>query len=168
MKSRFQAFAFKCNLYRYLEDFDASLEELMAYDKFTYRCDAAFLGQKGVLAMLPVLRADPRFTGLILRGCGLHNEGVFALASALAGHPTMAYLDVGNNPISEGGVEALTQLCAATPSLKDVLCDRCYFNRGWSNVSTDLNANPNTGRVGTPLFTSRYCCASKHGAIYDS
>lgn len=131
------------------EDFDASLEELMAYEKFTYRCDAAFLGRKGVAAMLPVLRADQTFTGLVLRGCGVRNDGVAALADALSGHPSLSYLDVGDNPISEGGVEALARLCAATPSLKDVLYDGCYFVRGWSNVSTDLAADPNTG--GAPL-----------------
>lgn len=131
------------------EDFDASLEELMAYERFTYRCDAAFLGQKGVAAMLPVLRADQKFTGLVLRGCGLHNDGVAALAEALRGHPSLSHLDVGDNPISEGGVDALAQLCAATPNLKDVLYDGCYFVRGWSNVSTDLDTNPNTG--GAPL-----------------
>jgi Ca2+-binding EF-hand superfamily protein len=35
------------------EDFDAQIEEQMSYDRFTYKCDAAYLGPKGVLALLP-------------------------------------------------------------------------------------------------------------------
>ena len=131
------------------EDFDTSLAEQLAYDSFTYKFGAAFLGQKGVLAMLPALRVDQKFTSLILRGCGLHNEGVAALAAALSGHACIAHLDVGDNPISEGGVAALVQLCAATPSLKEVLYDGCYFVRGWSDISSNVDPDPNTG--GAPL-----------------
>jgi len=40
-----------------------------------------------------------------------------------AGHKTIQFLDVGDNPISEGGVEALVALCQATPTLKEVLFD---------------------------------------------
>ena len=131
------------------EDFDVSIEEQLAFDSFTYKFDAAYLGQKGALALLNALRADTKFTSLVLRGCGLHNGSAEALAEALAGHPTLAHLDVGDNPISEGGVPALVRLCEATPTLKTVLFDGCYFVRGYSNISTDLDPNPNTG--GGPL-----------------
>ena len=128
------------------EDLDTSLEELMAYDAFTYRFNAsAYLGHKGVLALFRVLRADQTFTGLDLRGCGLRNDGAAALCEALSGHQSIAYLDVGNNPVSEGGVEAIVRLCDNTPNLKTVRYDGCYFVRGWSNVSAELEPNPNTG-----------------------
>mmetsp|Transcript_24746 Transcript_24746/g.60907 ORF Transcript_24746/g.60907 Transcript_24746/m.60907 type:complete len:622 (+) Transcript_24746:2031-3896(+) len=131
------------------EDFNASLEEEMSVSKFTYKLDTAFIGQKGLTALLPVLKADQGFTSLVLRGCGVHNAGAAALCDALAGHKSLMFLDLGDNPISEGGVEAIVQLCKATPGLKEVLYDGCYFTRGWSNISEDFKPDPNTG--GEPL-----------------
>ena len=78
------------------EDFDASVEEQMAYSKFTYRCDAAYLGQKGVLALLPVFAVDASFTHLVLRGCGVHNDGIGKVCESLLGHPTLSYLYIGD------------------------------------------------------------------------
>ena len=131
------------------EDFGAQMEEQMSTDRFTYKCDAAFLGRKGVLALIPVFRADRSFTHLVLRGCGVRNAGVVELCRALAGHPTLEYLDVGDNPISEGGVDALVALVESTPTLKHVGFDGCYFTRGWSDTSENLEGDPRTG--GEPI-----------------
>ena len=68
---------------------------------------------------------------------------------ALAGHPTLEYLDVGDNPISEGGVDALVALVESTPTLKHVGFDGCYFTRGWSDTSENLEGDPRTG--GEPI-----------------
>ena len=131
------------------EDFDAQIEEQMSYDRFTYKCNAAYLGPKGVLALLPALREDPSFTHLVLRGCGGRNETCDALREALSGHARLEFLDVGENPISEGGLDALVALVVATPSLKQVVYDGCYFVRGYSNTSPSLEPDPRTG--GGPL-----------------
>ena len=131
------------------EDFDAQMEEQMSTDRFTYKCDAAFLGRKGVLALIPVFRADRAFTHLVLRGCGVRNAGVAELCEALAGHPTLEFLDIGENPISEGGVDAIVALVESTPTLKHVAFDGCYFTRGWSDTSENLEGDPRTG--GEPI-----------------
>ena len=57
------------------------------------------------------------------RGCGLHNGGCAALCDALKGHRGLAFLDVGENPISDGGAAALLDLIKSNPRLKEVMFD---------------------------------------------
>ena len=149
------------------EDFDASVEEQMAYSKFTYRCDAAYLGQKGVLALLPVFAVDASFTHLVLRGCGVHNDGIGKVCESLLGHPTLSYLDIGDNPISEGGVDAVVRLIHKTPTLVECVFDKCFFTRGYSNThETRMEDHPNTnGRpIVSALEYNRHPPVVLHGA----
>ena len=41
-------------------DFDASLQEILDFKKFTYDVSRSYVGEKGVLALLPVLKVEPR------------------------------------------------------------------------------------------------------------
>ena len=124
------------------EDFDAQIEEQMSYDRFTYKCDAAYLGPKGVLALLPALREDPSFTHLVLRGCGVRNETCDALREALSGHARLEFLDVGENPISEGGLDALVALVG---DMSWQVGTTGVTVRGYSNTSPSLEPDPRTG-----------------------
>ena len=125
------------------EDFDASVEEQMAYSKFTYRCDAAYLGQKGRVGA--TCRCSPstrRSRTSCCAGAGVHNDGIGKVCESLLGHPTLSYLDIGDNPISEGGVDAVVRLIHKTPTLVECVFDKCFFTRGYSNTARDADGGP--------------------------
>ena len=142
------------------EDFHAHCEEMMREHKHVYDFSNAFLGPRGVEAALPALARDRTFTHVSFRGCGVRNATAAKIAEHLAGHPTLRYLDVGSNPISEGGVVHLATLVEKTPSLRDARVDGCDFTRGFSDVSENLNpdacvSKQNAARLAKALATNR-------------
>lgn len=142
------------------EDFHAHCEEMMREHKHVYDFSNAFLGPRGVEAALPALARDRTFTHVSFRGCGVRNATAAKIAEHLAGHPTLRYLDVGSNPISEGGVVHLATLVEKTPSLRDARVDGCHFTRGFSDVSENLNpdacvSKQNAARLAKALATNR-------------
>lgn len=86
--------------------------------------------------MLPALALDKTFTHLSLRGCGLRNAGCALISEALRGHPTLRYLDIGDNPVSAGGARELAVLVSDTKSIRDLRFDGTHFTRGFSDVSS--------------------------------
>ena len=142
------------------EDFHAHCEEMMHEHKHVYDFSRAFLGPRGVEAALPALARDQTFTHVSFRGCGVRNATAAKIAEHLAGHPTLRYLDVGSNPISEGGVLHLATLVEKTPSLRDARVDGCHFTRGFSDVSENFHpdscvSKQNAARLAKALATNR-------------
>jgi hypothetical protein len=88
---------------------------------------------------LPALARDATFTHVSFRGCGVRNATAALIAEHLAGHPSLQYLDVGQNPVSEGGALQLALLVERTPSLREARVDGCHFTRGFSDVSENLD-----------------------------
>ena len=86
------------------EDFHAHCEEMMREHKHVYDFSNACLGPRGVEAALPALARDATFTHVSFRGCGVRNATAALIAEHLAGHPSLQYLDVGQNPDPEACV----------------------------------------------------------------
>ena len=141
------------------EDFHAHCEEMMREHKHVYDFSNAFLGPRGVEAALPALARDRTFTHVSFRGCGVRNATAAKIAEHLAGHPTLRYLDVGENPISENGALQLALLVERTPSLRETRVDGCHFTRGFSDVSENFDpeasATNHAARLAKALATNR-------------
>ena len=132
------------------EDFHAHCEEMMREHKHVYDFSNACLGPRGVEAALPALARDATFTHVSFRGCGVRNATAALIAEHLAGHPSLQYLDVGQNPVSEGGALQLATLVERTPSLREARVDGCHFTRcrRFSRTSTPRRASRGKTRRG--------------------
>ena len=142
------------------EDFHAHCEEMMREHKHVYDFSNACLGPRGVEAVLPALARDATFTHVSFRGCGVRNATAALIAEHLAGHPSLQYLDVGQNPVSEGGALQLALLVERTPSLREARVDGCHFTRGFSDVSENLDpeacvSRKNAARLREALAANR-------------
>jgi len=86
-----------------------------------------YLGERGFLAMLPLLQANHKWRFLGLARCGIRNEGVFALVDMLlrnehkaTGRPPFQ-IDLSWNTPSKAAVDALLQLAQENPNFCGIM-----------------------------------------------
>ena len=142
------------------EDFHAHCEEMMREHKHVYDFSNACLGPRGVEAALPRWRATRRSRTSRSAGAAFGDATAALIAEHLAGHPSLQYLDVGQNPVSEGGALQLATLVERTPSLREARVDGCHFTRGFSDVSENLDpeacvSRKNAARLREALAANR-------------
>ncbi|CBH15005.1 hypothetical protein, conserved [Trypanosoma brucei gambiense DAL972] len=70
-----------------------------------------FLGDRGILPLLPVIKQAKSLHTLDLRNNGIGNEGVKALCRQLRDHPSLRVLELGGNPFTYLAARQLTYLC---------------------------------------------------------
>eukprot|EP00935_MAST-01C_sp_MAST-1C-sp1_P002308 g2308.t1 len=69
-----------------------------------------FLGDRGLLCCLTVIRQSFKLRTLRLGSNGIRNQGVIALAMVLRRHPSVTEVDLSNNAISDTGARALLHM----------------------------------------------------------
>mmetsp|Transcript_153338 Transcript_153338/g.491673 ORF Transcript_153338/g.491673 Transcript_153338/m.491673 type:complete len:453 (+) Transcript_153338:66-1424(+) len=82
-----------------------------------------YLGEKGFIALLPLLDRNTNWTSLDASRNGLRNEAVLHLVDLLLRPPHRdrdIYLDLSGNPISETGGRALLTLAQEHPSIGEL------------------------------------------------
>merc|ERR1719160_775589 len=91
-----------------------------------------FLGERGFLAILPVINANTIFTSLNFSQNGLRNEAVAHLVDMLLRDQhsnRQLKLNLSRNPISEAGIAALTELANKHPGVTEINLWRTGANR---------------------------------------
>ena len=79
-----------------------------------------FIGDKGIGPLLLVVQRSPHLTTLVLSENGLRNNAIKMLASVAASHPSIRYLDVSDNYISDGAGAALLQLVEENANIAEI------------------------------------------------
>jgi hypothetical protein len=82
-----------------------------------------FVGPKGLVALMEVVRCCTGLTSLNLRDQQMSNESVFTICSVVARHPTLIKLDLSNNPLTISGGAALIELTKNNPVLEEIVLD---------------------------------------------
>lgn len=91
-----------------------------------------YVGERGFIAMLPVLDRNTSWTSLDASNNGLRNEAVLHLVDLmLRPHHTdrVLHLDLSENPISDGAGRAVLELCRLHPHIGEVNLQRTKINR---------------------------------------
>jgi hypothetical protein len=83
----------------------------------------AYLGVRGLLAVISALPLLPHLRSIRLRNCGLDSTLIVLLAHAAGKLTKLEVLDVSHNPCSSIGAEAIAELCRAVPTLVKVDVD---------------------------------------------
>jgi len=104
-----------------LLDEAAATAKLLGSERISLRDN--YLGEKGFIALLPLIDRNTRWTELDVSNNGLRNEAVVCLVDMLlrpqhASRPIR--LDLSKNPISAGGAQALTELMQAHPRIYEI------------------------------------------------
>eukprot|EP01065_Artemidia_motanka_P014963 TRINITY_DN18824_c0_g1_i1.p1 TRINITY_DN18824_c0_g1~~TRINITY_DN18824_c0_g1_i1.p1 ORF type:complete len:685 (+),score=233.48 TRINITY_DN18824_c0_g1_i1:51-2057(+) len=71
---------------------------------------AFLIGDQGLRPLLPVIKMKADLRKLVLRGNGLTNNSMHGLVEALMVHPSVTYLDLGDNDITRLGAAELCYL----------------------------------------------------------
>merc|ERR1719188_1569692 len=82
-----------------------------------------YIGERGFIAMLPLLDRNTHWTSLDVANNGLRNEAVLHLVDMLLRpqhRDRDISLDLSRNPISEGGGKALLELVTQHPHIGNV------------------------------------------------
>jgi hypothetical protein len=79
-----------------------------------------FVGPKGLLAVLEVVRCCSGLVSIDLRDQQMTNESITAVCDTLQLHPTVTTLNVGDNPITIDAGRALLDLAKANPRIVEI------------------------------------------------
>nr|CCC93308.1 unnamed protein product [Trypanosoma congolense IL3000] len=82
-----------------------------------------FLGDRGILPLLPVIKNATSLHTLNLRENGIGNEGVKALCRQLRDHPSLRVLELGGNPFTYLAARQLSQLCEYNSKITSISID---------------------------------------------
>lgn len=82
-----------------------------------------FVGAKGLLALLEVVRCCTGLVSIDLRDQQMTNESVAELALVLARHPSVQRINLGSNPISLSAGTTLLELAKANPLIDAIGLD---------------------------------------------
>ncbi|KAH7322795.1 hypothetical protein B0I35DRAFT_350252 [Stachybotrys elegans] len=97
------------------------------------------LGDEGVQTLAAALRNAPYLTRLFLQSVGVSTKGAIALCEALAGHPGIRSLDLGQAYATQDLKQAYNYIeDAAVPSIANLLRKTTqleYFNLGYCTIS---------------------------------
>lgn len=91
-----------------------------------------YIGERGFIALLPVLDRNTAWTSLDASNNGLRNEAVLHLVDlTLRPHHTdrVLHLDLSKNPISDGAGWAILELCRLHPHIGDVNLQQTRVNK---------------------------------------
>eukprot|EP00996_Jenningsia_fusiforme_P003185 NODE_3992_length_880_cov_45.061372_g3680_i0.p1 GENE.NODE_3992_length_880_cov_45.061372_g3680_i0~~NODE_3992_length_880_cov_45.061372_g3680_i0.p1 ORF type:complete len:258 (+),score=54.61 NODE_3992_length_880_cov_45.061372_g3680_i0:88-774(+) len=80
-----------------------------------------FVGDRGLLPLLEVIRLNRSLHTLRLRDNGLRNSGVECLVDMALGHPGLRNLDLGSNHITLGGAKVLLELVRTNHRIQTLL-----------------------------------------------
>eukprot|EP00759_Apiculatamorpha_spiralis_P040368 PhF_6_TR38964/c0_g1_i1/m.58304 len=83
-----------------------------------------YLGDHGVLALVPLFPLLPNLTQLNLSNNGLRNGGVYEVIQALKKHPPLTYLDLSSNKFTRVAGRELLGLITLNPNLKVILVEK--------------------------------------------
>eukprot|EP01063_Lacrimia_lanifica_P021273 TRINITY_DN28562_c0_g1_i1.p1 TRINITY_DN28562_c0_g1~~TRINITY_DN28562_c0_g1_i1.p1 ORF type:complete len:237 (+),score=97.10 TRINITY_DN28562_c0_g1_i1:50-760(+) len=83
----------------------------------TIDCSGNFVGDKGLLALLEVIRVCTSCTALLLPDNGIKNAGVECLVHMALEHPSLKHIDLSKNRITLGAGKVLQELCAKNPNI---------------------------------------------------
>eukprot|EP00668_Euglena_longa_P001631 GGOE01001925.1.p1 GENE.GGOE01001925.1~~GGOE01001925.1.p1 ORF type:complete len:905 (-),score=253.66 GGOE01001925.1:253-2673(-) len=76
-----------------------------------------FVGPKGAMAVVELVKVMPSVTALNLSGNNLDNDNIHAIVKELLAHPTLTSLDVSDNPISVVAGQTLVKFVTQNPRI---------------------------------------------------
>lgn len=82
-----------------------------------------YVGHKGVLPLVDLLRFDDNIIFVSFRNCGLRNEAIDRLEKIIRGHTSLQYLDISHNDISEPSGQKMLVVLNVHPTLIAIKCD---------------------------------------------
>lgn len=97
-----------------------------------------YLGDRGILPLLATVDHMANLRALVLSQNGIRNKGVEALANCLSRHPTVEYVDISDNYISEGAARSLERLLRCNHRIVDVVIENTKIDVGWRVKLKDL------------------------------
>lgn len=99
-----------------------------------------YLGDKGVVPLLAAVERMTELRAVVLTENGLRNKAIEALCAVAAKHPTIEYIDVSDNFISEGAARSLEKLLRANPHVVEVVVEHTKIDVEWRVKLKDLIA----------------------------
>ena len=107
---------------------NSEISKKLEEDEATYMGDRLglgvnYLGDRGIRAFIPLIRANDHLKYLNLSMQGIHNPATLALAEAFLTHPSLANLDLSRNRIGDRGGRALLHLAESNEALLTLAVD---------------------------------------------
>eukprot|EP01060_Flectonema_neradi_P001325 TRINITY_DN10780_c0_g1_i2.p1 TRINITY_DN10780_c0_g1~~TRINITY_DN10780_c0_g1_i2.p1 ORF type:complete len:229 (+),score=35.06 TRINITY_DN10780_c0_g1_i2:24-710(+) len=83
-------------------------------------CTGNFIGDKGLLALLEVVKLCTACSKLLLPDNGIRNAGVECIVHTTLEHPSLSVIDLSNNRITLGAGKVLQELASKNQTIKEI------------------------------------------------
>eukprot|EP01006_Ploeotia_vitrea_P043996 TRINITY_DN66796_c5_g1_i1.p1 TRINITY_DN66796_c5_g1~~TRINITY_DN66796_c5_g1_i1.p1 ORF type:complete len:932 (-),score=78.20 TRINITY_DN66796_c5_g1_i1:1670-4465(-) len=107
--------------------------------------ELVYLGAKGVLALVSVIRLLRSLQTISLKNCQLTNEAVVMLANVCKIHPSISKLDLSDNTITLPAAKALLDLATENPNVVAITLNNTDISDNYIQRIT-LQVEQNAGR----------------------
>lgn len=80
-----------------------------------------YLGNNGTIALMEVIEKITQLKELLISHNGLRNSAIQAIGSVASHHPSLTYIDISDNFISEGAAASLESMLRTNPRITTVV-----------------------------------------------
>eukprot|EP00667_Euglena_gracilis_P002358 EG_transcript_2358 len=127
------------------------LKQLLAEVPSSIDLGHNFVGAKGALAVVELVKTMPSVTALNLSGNSLDNDSIHALVKELRDHPALTSLDLSENPISVVAGQTLVKFVTQNPRIVKLNVEGTLMMKSQKENLLKLVAR----NAGTSVGTSR-------------